>query len=352
LGWSPLRWVGVRSYGIYLWHWPIIVLTSPAEGGVSPTTAALQVAATLAVAALSWRYIEEPVRRGALARLWRRARPGAGRLVPRHALAVSGPPLAVLILPLLGLAGALPAASAGLASTAAGVSPPPALSAPASGEGSSAPGRADRRPTRTSCRRVVYVGDSTSEGEISPDYIPHPRRRLRHQLANAGVKSSHMEISGARSIVEGLHGQANAATVTQELVSRGFHHCWILALGTNDTADVYVGSNVDQRTRIARMMSIIGHRPVLWIDAISLRRSGPYSAEMMQRWNRALVAACRRYPTMRIFDWAAHAKPGWFIPDGMHYTSLGYEKRSRLIAGALVKAFPRNRPPAASCLVR
>ena len=31
LGWQPLRWIGVRSYGIYLWHYPIIVLTTPAE---------------------------------------------------------------------------------------------------------------------------------------------------------------------------------------------------------------------------------------------------------------------------------------------------------------------------------
>ena len=48
---------------------------------------------------------------------------------------------------------------------------------------------------------------------------------------------------------------------------------------------------------------------------------------------------------MRVYDWAAHAKPRWFIPDGVHYTTDGYAARTRLIARALVKAFPRGRPP-------
>src|SRR3712207_4678423 len=80
LGWAPLRWLGVRSYGIYLWHWPIIVLTTPTvQRGINLSLAILQVAATIAVAALSWRFVEEPIRRGALGRFWVQARSGVWR---------------------------------------------------------------------------------------------------------------------------------------------------------------------------------------------------------------------------------------------------------------------------------
>ena len=71
---EPLRWVGERSYAIYLWHYPVIVLTTPLNAPPSAFRAILQIAATLVIAALSWRYIEQPVRHGALGRQWERIR--------------------------------------------------------------------------------------------------------------------------------------------------------------------------------------------------------------------------------------------------------------------------------------
>ena len=69
-----------------------------------------------------------------------------------------------------------------------------------------------RRAAHTSCRSVVYIGDSTSEGETSPSYIPNAGQRLGSQLAQVGAYTFYPEISGARSIVETYHGFANGTT--------------------------------------------------------------------------------------------------------------------------------------------
>ncbi|MEV2910975.1 acyltransferase family protein [Paenibacillus larvae] len=76
LSWKPLTWIGVRSYGIYLWHYPVIILTNPVvnTNGFNAGRAVLQVTASILLAALSWRYIEEPIRRGALRRAWGKIR--------------------------------------------------------------------------------------------------------------------------------------------------------------------------------------------------------------------------------------------------------------------------------------
>ncbi len=282
------------------------------------------------------------------------------RRIGARALALVGPAAATGALAVVGLTGLLPAASSSLASS--GTSRPllkriprsvsaqaPAGNSPASGQsagGSPLPATpAARAPTHTSCHSVVYIGDSTSEGETSPTYIPNPGQRLGSQLTRVGVHAFFPEISGARSIVETYKGFPNGATVAQNHVSAGFRGCWILALGTNDVADVKVGGTPGYMGRIDRMMSIIRHQPVMWVETVTLLASGsPYEEPGMQAWNRDLLAACARYPNMRVFDWPAHARRSWFIPDGIHYYSPGYEARARFISRGLAHGFPAGQP--------
>jgi len=72
LGMPVLRWIGVRSYGIYLWHWPVMALTRPGIDVPLDGWAlfGVQVAITMALATLSYRFVEAPIREGALGRLW------------------------------------------------------------------------------------------------------------------------------------------------------------------------------------------------------------------------------------------------------------------------------------------
>jgi hypothetical protein len=114
----------------------------------------------------------------------------------------------------------------------------------------------------------------------------------------------------------------------------------VLALGTNEAADVYVGSPVGLAARIRQMMSVIGGQPVMWVNVKSLLATGPYSETNMLAWNRALIRACARYPNMRVYDWASVVRSRWFIPDGIHFTSRGYAARAHRIARALAEAFP------------
>jgi len=174
------------------------------------------------------------------------------------------------------------------------------------------------------------------------NYLPDPAQRLDAQYARVGATSQHLEISGARSIVETLPGQTNGYELARQLVTKGFRGCWVLALGTNDTANVYMGSPVGRMARIGQMMSVVGDQPVLWVNPKSLLESGPYSEANMKLWDRTLIQACARYPNMRVFDWASVVNDSWFISDGLHYTSAGYAQRARLTSASLVHAFPAS----------
>ncbi|WP_131810150.1 acyltransferase family protein, partial [Mycolicibacterium fortuitum] len=63
LAWSPLVTLGVISYGVYLWHWPIFLILNGERTGLSGwSLLALRCAVTIAVSWVSWWAIEQPIR--------------------------------------------------------------------------------------------------------------------------------------------------------------------------------------------------------------------------------------------------------------------------------------------------
>ena len=201
LGWPRCAGSASAPYGIYLWHWPIVVLLlrtraasiprgrrsrwrSPSWWPPCPGASSRNLfgrahsggcGAPHATAARSdWR---PPPCVGAVQR-GRRGAPGVRARAERHASGSLGRRQREHDRP-------------GTANPRAHVRP----------RGEDCRRVRTSAAARTSCRSVVYIGDSTSAGEITAEYIPS-RAQLRAQLARVGVKKIFLEIEGARSIVE------------------------------------------------------------------------------------------------------------------------------------------------------
>jgi peptidoglycan/LPS O-acetylase OafA/YrhL len=63
LGLPPMRQVGKWSYSIYLWHWPLLVVARSRWGSLSFGASMLVVAVSVVLSALTFRYVEDPIRR-------------------------------------------------------------------------------------------------------------------------------------------------------------------------------------------------------------------------------------------------------------------------------------------------
>jgi len=142
---SPLQVLGRISYGLYLWHWPIFLAINGERTSLpGPALLGLRLAVTLAVSLLSFRFLELPVRRGAIG--------------PRRAAVALPAAVALTVAAVLAVT-AVPAPPAPAAVSAFGPdgAPPRATSAPATAP---LPVRAHRRPGAPV--RVLLLGDSVA----------------------------------------------------------------------------------------------------------------------------------------------------------------------------------------------
>ena len=331
----------------------------------------LQLVLIVGISALSWSFVEDPIRRYGLvgALRHRRGDDDGRRLVP----AVNAPPAAVcrpcsagrwrwrsIATATLSAAailrpegtGARPSPSGG-ATTGVDLEKPPVPSAEPSGaESEEEPEASSLPPVTTSCQKVVHVGDSTSIGLMDKNYLPKKKDRVDAQYRKVGVADASTDIKGARSIVERYKGQPNAEDAVRGKLDRGYDGCWVLAMGTNEVANQFAGSNTGSNKRIDLLMEPIGNHPVLWLTIKTQRSSGPYRNVESEKWTQALSDACARYPNMRVYDWASEVKDSWYVDDGIHFTSKGYRERAKRAARALALAFPKDGVSPPGCLIR
>ena len=299
----PMRWIGQRSYGIYLWHYPVLMVTRPgldvALDGAS--LMALRVLLVGSLAALSYRAVEQPIRYGALGRLWARWRSARG--AERGLLGTCG---LALLLGLVALGTALGASLAGArvpeppAYLAALAAPPPPA-APACDAGpAAAPGPPD---TTQAPDAVTAVGDSVLLG-------------ARDQL---------MQALGTNLVVDAELGRQawHVPATLQRLREAGaLHPTVILHIGDNGT--------ISEATLDRIMEALSGaHR----VAIVTVRTPRPWEAPN----NARLAAAARSHTNAVLVDWngASAGRPEWFWKDRLHLRPDGAAAYAGLIAAAL-----------------
>jgi len=103
----PLQWLGKHSYGLYLWHWPLLVLAQVRWGPLGFFQTAVVVALAMGLSSLSLRALENPVRHSP----WVAVRPQRG-------LRLGGGIIAVTIIVAVGIRVALPSLDTGVSASA------------------------------------------------------------------------------------------------------------------------------------------------------------------------------------------------------------------------------------------
>ena len=304
-----LRWIGSRSYSIYLWHWPVFILTRPGFDLDLPAlpVRAGQVIITFALAELSYRWIETPVRRdgfrasfGSLRAMLRRwslpQRVGVGAGVVSASL-------------LLLWQGSIPQVTAAVPIERSAT--PYLQSTPSVNPVTTAPEKpartATQQPTQSSTRhtstpgttadlpRVTLIGDSIMQGAA-----PMMGDVLGQDIYIDAARKRKME--DVPALVETLFDERHLSRVV------------VIHLGSNRPFEETVLDQVMKALLahgVERVIFINVHRPIGWENYL----------------NRIFVKGVSRWPQAELIDWdaMAHSEQGWFIEDQTHLSYAGSE---------------------------
>ncbi|MBG9721473.1 acetyltransferase [Bacillus mycoides] len=306
LRFRPLRWMGVRSYGIYLWHYPIITLTTPKvnAGEFSSTRAILQFLLIIIVAQISWKFIENPIRKGALKNiriknLKIRNLTLSGKLALICAVCISS-------IATFGLTTAskekenpqkekVEAVQEEQAKHPVAVWEKPADEPPQNKEEQKEENPAQPKDPLT----VTAVGDS-----IMIDIAPYLKSAFPNIRIDAKIGR---QMSQAISAVEQLKNEGNL----------GSHV--IIGLGTNGAFT---------KEQLASLIEVIGNERKIIL--INTRVPRPWESLV----NEKLKEAASSYKNVVLVDWysASAGNKAYFEPDGVHLTKTGAEAYAALVA--------------------
>jgi peptidoglycan/LPS O-acetylase OafA/YrhL len=304
LGNPGMRWLGLRSYSFYLWHWPVLELTRP---GIDvplhgPVLFALQLAVTLALADLSYRYVEQPFRRSTS---WQR--PDWTR-IGRVGIAV-GVTVVVLV---VGWSGIVPKGRPGQLHVASAeitprkskyVAHPISITRAVSEASGLTPVKASGRTGRAARPlAVLALGDSVMvDARDGLAQLLGPRLTLNAQVGRQ-----------ADEIIDLLHQYAAHGGLPRNVV---------LQLGNN--GPVYS----DDLERLHAALSGVAH---VFLVNVEVPRS------WQQEVNSVLSEAAGNWGQAQLVDWHAVADShGGITTDGIHLTEKGIELYSRLIAASI-----------------
>jgi peptidoglycan/LPS O-acetylase OafA/YrhL len=395
LGTGPLRWVGLRSYSLYLWHWPVFMVTRPgsdidlAEGWLIP----LRFGLAFVLAEVSYRFVEEPFRRGW--RPWqaiaRRPKTGAFSLrwstgmLSVAAGAISGGVLTVFATVVVtaeepGLPSYLPAESvnavftvepgtplvptatatpspylpgtgappvpsdpdslapaatptASPEPTGVTTAPEPASPEPATPTATPSPEPADGGSVPVSSTVPPTPVRSAAEPEApaaTPEPTPPP------PPAPAGVNVSGIGDSvmlGAASALPYAVGTIAVDAAVSRQVSAGIEvlRAWRDAGNLGQVVIIHLGNNgTFTAGQFDEIMAIAGDRTVVFVTLVVPR---PWEAGN----NEVIRAGVARYGNARLADWASYAggRAEYFVSDGIHLTGAGAQAYAYLIASAI-----------------